>query len=158
MHPWTTSRLATISCFNISNSLLDKWDKSLSSLTFFFYLLSQSLLQFRNSLVTSHGLLLPDWQPCLLELPSIYILLLLWKAGGDFISSLSDLIDSIIRRYEEVETRSTMGIQATWSLLLGMVLGEDELASTIFVFTRLCQCINREYTTSVIFIWNDRYD
>ena len=42
--------------------------------------------------------------------------------GGDFISSLSDLIDSI-RRSEEVETRSTMGIQATKSLLLGMVLG-----------------------------------
>jgi len=50
--------------------------------------------------------------------------------GGDFISSLSDSIDSI-RRSEEVETRSTTGIQATQSLLLGMVLGEDELASTI---------------------------
>ncbi len=51
--------------------------------------------------------------------------------GGDFISSLSDLIDSI-RHSEKVETRSTMGIQETRSLLLGMVvLGEDELASTI---------------------------
>ena len=50
--------------------------------------------------------------------------------GGNFMSSLSDLIDSI-RRSEEVETRSTTGIQATRSLLLGMVLGEDdELAST----------------------------
>ena len=59
--------------------------------------------------------------------------------GGDFISSLSDSIDSI-RRSEEVETRSTMGIKAPQSLLLGMVLGEDELASTIsFSLARLCQ-------------------
>jgi hypothetical protein len=40
---------------------------------------------------------------------------------GDFISSLSDSIDSL-RRYEEVETRSTTGIQATHSLLLGSIL------------------------------------
>ena len=50
--------------------------------------------------------------------------------GGYFISSQSGSIDSI-RRSEKVETRSTMGIKATRSLLLGMILGEDELASTI---------------------------
>ena len=55
---------------------------------------------------------------------------------GDFISSLSDSIDSL-RRYEEVETRSTTGIQATHSLLLEIVLGEDELAST-FSFSLAC--------------------